>query len=203
MQKFCAWMHGSVWAGACAAQWPDLKKVVVIAAPHTSAWDVVIGLLVIQASGLQVTFMGKQEAFKWPLGPILRRYGGMPVNRKAPGGVIEQVVEKINASERMWFALAPEGTRKAVKEWKTGFWKIAKQADVPVCCAYFHFPEKVIGVGEVFELSDDMDADIAKIRAWYKPLSGQGPRRLGLSRQIKVPVKGFWHFTEPALTAMV
>lgn len=172
MQKLCAWIMARL-GWSMHGQWPDLKKVVVIAAPHTSAWDVVIGLLVIQASGLQVTFMGKQEAFKWPLGAILRRYGGMPVNRKAPGGVIAQVVEKFNASERMWFALAPEGTRREVKEWKTGFWKIAKQADVPVCCAYFHFPDKVIGVGEVFELTDDMDADIARIRAWYKPFQGK------------------------------
>ena len=155
MQKFCAWMLERL-GWSMRGQWPDLNKVVLIAAPHTSAWDVVIGLLVLQASGLQITFMGKQEAFKWPLGVILRRYGGMPVNRKAPGGVIEQVVEKINASEHMWFALAPEGTRKQVKEWKTGFWKIAKQANVPVCCAYFHF------------------ADIAKIRAWYKPYQGKG-----------------------------
>ena len=173
MQKFCAWLLERL-GWSMRGQWPDLNKVVLIAAPHTSAWDVVIGLLVLQASGLQITFMGKQEALKWPLGVILRRYGGMPVNRKAPGGVIEQVVEKINASEHMWFALAPEGTRKQVKEWKTGFWKIAKQANVPVCCAYFHFPEKILGVGEVFELSDDMRADIAKIRAWYKPYQGKG-----------------------------
>ena len=153
-------------------EWPDLKKMVIIAAPHTSAWDVIIGLLVIQGSGMKVVFMGKQEVFRWPFKSILKYLGGMPVNRAAPGGVVEQVAEEIRNSEQMWFALAPEGTRKAVKEWKTGFWKIAKQANVPVCCAYFHFPDKVVGVGKVFELSDDMEADIAEIRAWYKPYKG-------------------------------
>lgn len=172
MQRFCKWLMERL-GWSMRGEWPDLKKVVVIAAPHSSAWDVVIGLLLIQASGLKIVFMGKQEAFYWPLGPILRHFGGMPVNRAAPGGVVKQVADKMRESEQMWFALAPEGTRKAVKDWKTGFWKIAKQADVPVCCAYFHFPDKVVGIGQVFALSDDMDADIAKIRAWYKPFQGK------------------------------
>ena len=165
MQRFSRWLLERL-GWSMRGAWPDLKKVVFIAAPHTSIWDVIIGLLVI--------FMGKQEAFKWPFGGILRHYGGIPVNRKEPGGIANQVAMKIIESDHMWFALAPEGTRKAVKEWKTGFWKIAKQAGVPVCCAYFHFPDKVVGVGEVFELSDDMHADIAKIRAWYKPYQGKG-----------------------------
>ena len=172
MQKICTWVLQRL-GWHMEGEWPDLKKCVLIAAPHSSAWDVVIGLLVLQASGLQITFMGKQEAFKWPLGPLLRHYGGMSVNRSAPAGVVDQVVAEIRKAENVWFALAPEGTRKAVKEWKTGFWKIAKQANVPVCCCYFHFPDKVIGVGKVFELSDDMEADIAEIRAWYKPYQGR------------------------------
>ena len=171
MQRFCKWLMERL-GWSMQGEWPDLKKMVIIAAPHSSAWDVILGLLVIQGSGMKVVFMGKQEVFKWPLGSILKYLGGMPVNRAAPGGVIDQVVGEIQKSEQMWFALAPEGTRKAVKEWKTGFWKIAKQANVPVCCAYFHFPDKVVGVGKVFELSDDMEADIAQIRAWYKPYQG-------------------------------
>lgn len=173
LQWFCKWLLARL-GWSMQGQWPDLKKVVIIGAPHSSAWDVVLVLLVIQATGMKVVFMGKQEVFRMPIiGSIAKYLGGMPVNRAAPGGVIEQVAEQIRNSEQMWFALAPEGTRKEVKEWKTGFWKIAKQANVPVCCAYFHFPDKVIGVGQVFELSDDMDADIAKIRAWYKPYQGR------------------------------
>lgn len=173
LQRICKWTYERL-GWSMQGEWPDLKKVVIIAAPHSSAWDVVIGLLLIQGTGLKVVFMGKQEVFRLPIiGRIIKHLGGMPVNRAAPGGVVEQVAEQIRNSEQMWFALAPEGTRKAVKDWKTGFWKIAKQANVPVCCAYFHFPDKVVGVGKVFELSDDMDADIAKIRAWYKPYQGK------------------------------
>ena len=171
MQRFCKWLLECL-GWSMQGEWPDLKKMVIVVAPHSSAWDVVLGLLVIQGTGMKVVFMGKQEVFKWPLGPLLRHLGGMPVNRAAPGGVVQQVAEQIRDSEQMWFGLAPEGTRKAVKEWKTGFWKIAKQANVPVCCVYFHFPDKVLGVGKVFELSDDMQADIAEIRAWYKPYQG-------------------------------
>lgn len=173
LQWFCKWLLARL-GWTMQGEWPDLKKVVIIGAPHSSAWDVVLVLLVIQATGMKVVFMGKQEVFRMPIiGSIAKYLGGMPVNRAAPGGVIEQVAEQIRNAEQMWFALAPEGTRKEVKEWKTGFWKIAKQANVPVCCAYFHFPDKVIGVGQVFELSDDMDGDIAKIRAWYKPYQGR------------------------------
>ena len=173
LQWFCKWLLARL-GWTMHGEWPDLKKVVIIGAPHSSAWDVVLVLLVIQATGMKVVFMGKQEVFRMPIiGSIAKYLGGMPVNRAAPGGVIEQVAEQIRNAEQMWFALAPEGTRKEVKEWKTGFWKIAKKANVPVCCAYFHFPDKVIGVGQVFELSDDMDGDIAKIRAWYKPYQGR------------------------------
>jgi 1-acyl-sn-glycerol-3-phosphate acyltransferase len=73
----------------------------------------------------------------------------------------------------LWIGIAPEGTRRKVDRWKPGFWKIAKAANVPVIPAYFHYPEKIIGIGEAFSLSDDMDADIARIRAWYAPWRGK------------------------------
>ena len=153
-------------------EWPDLKKVVVIGAPHSSAWDGIIGLFAKVAMDLHIVFMGKQEAFFWPLGKLLIWLGGIPVNRKNPGGIAEQVAERLIRAEQMWFVLAPEGTRKAVTHWKPGFWKIAKQANLPVACLYFDYPSKTIGVGKVFELSDDMQADMAEIKKWYAPYQG-------------------------------
>jgi 1-acyl-sn-glycerol-3-phosphate acyltransferase len=153
-------------------EWPDLKKMVVIGAPHSTAWDGIIGLFAKVAMDLHIVFMGKQEAFFWPLGPLLKWLGGLPVNRKAPGGIAEQIAKQLTDAEQMWFVLAPEGTRKAVTHWKTGFWKIAKQANLPVVCLYFDYPSKTIGVGKVFELTNDMDADIAAIRQWYAPYQG-------------------------------
>lgn len=156
-----------------AGEWPDLKKMVVVGAPHSSAWDGIYGLIAKVAMDLHIVFMGKQEVFFWPLGKLLRWLGGIPVNRAQPGGIADQVAQQLSNAERMWFVLAPEGTRRAVEHWKPGFWKIAKQANLPVVCVYFDYPSKTIGVGKLFELSDDMDADIAAIRAWYAPYVGK------------------------------
>jgi 1-acyl-sn-glycerol-3-phosphate acyltransferase len=154
-------------------QWPNLDKVVVIVAPHSSGWDGVWGLAAKIALGVHIVFIGKTELFRGPLGCFLRRLGGVPVDRSAPGGIVDQVAQQIVASERMWFVLAPEGTRRYVKHWKTGFWKIAKRADVPVFCAWFHYPTKEIGLGPLVELTDDMDADLMRIRALFAPYQGK------------------------------
>jgi 1-acyl-sn-glycerol-3-phosphate acyltransferase len=154
-------------------QWPDVPKLVMIAAPHSSAWDAVWGFAVMLAMNLGIVFIGKKEAFVGPLGWYLRHMGGVPVDRAAPVGVVDQAIERIRSAERMWFVLAPEGTRRRTKYWKPGFWKIARGAGVPVCAVAFHYPEKIIEVGPLFELSDDYEADLARIRVWYKPFIGK------------------------------
>jgi 1-acyl-sn-glycerol-3-phosphate acyltransferase len=148
--------------------WPDVDKVVVIVAPHSSGWDGIWGLAAMVAMDLRIAFMGKQELFSGPLGWLLRLLGGFPVDRRAPGGIVDQVAQQIRDADRFWFVLAPEGTRKAVERWKAGFWKVAKKADAPVFCAWFHYPDKVIGLGPMVELSDDLEADLVRIRALFK-----------------------------------
>lgn len=152
---------------------PDLPKAVLIGAPHSSNWDGIWGLAAKIAIGLDVRIVGKHQLFWWPLGPILRRIGVIAVNREAAQGLVDQLSQRFADEERFWLGLAPEGTRKRVERWKPGFWKIAKAAGVPVVPAYFHYPDKTIGIGEPFELTDDMDADIARIRAWYAPWQGK------------------------------
>lgn len=152
---------------------PDLPKLVLIGAPHSSNWDGVWGMLVKVALGLDIRIFAKRELFWWPLGPILRRMGVIPVDRNAARGLIEQMLERFQQEDRFWLGIAPEGTRKRVERWKPGFWKIASAAGVPVLPAYFHYPEKIIGIGEPFQLTDDMDADMARIRAWYAPWRGK------------------------------
>jgi 1-acyl-sn-glycerol-3-phosphate acyltransferase len=156
-----------------AGEWPDLPRMVVIAAPHSSAWDAIWGIAAKVAMGVQIDFMAKAELFKGPLGWALRIFGGMPVNRSAATGIIEQVAAQIRAAEKMWFVLAPEGTRRIVTQWKPGFWKIAKAADVPVFCVWFHYPEKTIGLGPLVELSDDLESDLVRIRALFRPHLGK------------------------------
>ncbi|TWI05812.1 1-acyl-sn-glycerol-3-phosphate acyltransferase [Luteimonas cucumeris] len=152
---------------------PDIPRLVLIGAPHSSNWDGVWGFAAKIALGLDVRILGKRQLFWWPLGPILRKLGVIEVDRAAAQGVVEQAAALIHSADRFWYGLAPEGTRKHVDRWKTGFWKIAKAANVPVLPAYFHYPDKIIGFGPVFELGDDMAADIARIQRWYAPWRGK------------------------------
>jgi len=156
-----------------AGELPDVPKLVLIAAPHSSNWDAIIGLLFKVCMRLQVRFIGKREAFVWPLGPILRALGGIPIDRSAAHGVVEAIQHEFATHERFWFALAPEGTRKKVHKWKSGFWHIARAAGVPILPIYFHYPEKIIGVGPLFRTSDDVNADMTRIREFYRPWQGR------------------------------
>lgn len=152
---------------------PDLAKAVLIVAPHSSNWDGYWGMAAKIALGLEVRVLGKAQLFWWPLGPVLRRLGAIPVNRSSPQGTVEQAVAIIRGFDRIWFTLTPEGTRKRVEKWKSGFWKIARAAEVPIVMAYFHYPEKTIGIGDVFHPTADAEADMAAIRAWYRPWQGR------------------------------
>lgn len=107
------------------------------------------------------------------LGDVLRRLGVIPVDRSMPRGVVAQAADMIRRADKFWFGLAPEGTRRQVPQWKTGFWKIARAAGVPIVPAYFHYPDKVIGIGPPLWPGEDMEADIARLRAWYRPWQGR------------------------------
>ncbi|MGH8184252.1 MAG: lysophospholipid acyltransferase family protein [Rhodanobacteraceae bacterium] len=173
-----AWRHlfrGCV--GACGwrleGTLPDVPKLVLIVAPHSSWWDGIWGLLFKVALGTDVSFMAKRELFRWPVGGLLRRLGGVPIERRAAGDVVGQMVERFRTCERLWLCIEPEGTRKAVVKWKSGFWHIAHQAGVPILPGYFDYPRKVIGLGPLFQPTGDKNADIASLRAFYAPYKGK------------------------------
>lgn len=151
---------------------PDLPRLVLIGAPHSSNWDGVWGFAAKLAIGLDVRVLGKDSLFRVPLlGWLLRRFGVISVDRNAAGSVVEQVAAMLENSERLWIGLAPEGTRKPVARWKTGFWKIAKAADVPVLPVYFHYPQRQLVVAPPFNTGSDMDADMRRVRNWYRTVS--------------------------------
>jgi 1-acyl-sn-glycerol-3-phosphate acyltransferase len=154
-------------------EFPDVPRAVLIAAPHSSWWDGFWGLLLKVGVGADVNFMGKQELFHGPLGGILRGVGGMPINRGAAKGVVEQMVDQFAHRDAFWLGIAPEGTRKAVKRWRTGFWHIAHDAGVPIVTAFFNYPDKTIGIGPVFHTTDDMEADLVRLREFYSPFRGK------------------------------
>jgi 1-acyl-sn-glycerol-3-phosphate acyltransferase len=156
-----------------AGAFPDIPRLVLIGAPHSSNWDGIWGFAAKLALGLDLKVLGKHQLFRWPFGALMRSLGIIAVDRNAAHGVVEQAAALLTQSDKFWFGLAPEGTRKPVEHWKPGFWKIARAAGVPVLPAYFHYPDKVIGIGPPFDLGDDMQADIARIRAWYRPWQGK------------------------------
>ena len=154
-------------------EWANEPRMVLLAAPHSSGWDAVWGLLAKVAMGVRIQFMAKKELFWWPLGPLLRSFGALPTDRSAAHGVVGQMVDELKRHEQLWCLLAPEGTRRLVKKWKTGFWHIARAADVPVQCAWFHYPDKTIGLGAVFRMTDDLRADMERVREFYRPFQGK------------------------------
>jgi 1-acyl-sn-glycerol-3-phosphate acyltransferase len=170
-----AWLRMTGWR--LTGEFPDVPKAVLIVAPHSSNWDGMHGLAMKQVLGLDLAFAAKRQLFWWPLGPILRKVGAFPIDRGAATDLVQRMAEEFARHEHFWFGVAPEGTRKHVLRWKTGFWRIAKAANVPIIPAYFHYPEKRAGIGSLFHLSDDMDADIARLREFYGPWRGANGKR--------------------------
>ena len=162
---------------------PDLPKMVVIGAPHTSNWDFFLFLAVIHHFQIKVSFLGKRSLFRPPFGWMFRKVGGIPVDRGAPGGLVAQVREAFDSSERMILVIAPEGTRDAAPNWKSGFVEIAEAADVPVVFAGVDGVEKVVTISPPEQVGADHGAYMDKVRAFYvdkdgiRP-SGKGPVRL-------------------------
>jgi len=153
---------------------PDQPKLVVIAAPHSSAWDFVLGIGLVFALRLDLHFIGKAELFRGPLGPLMRWLGGLPVDRRRPEGFVEQTVALFAERDHLVLAVAPEGTRKPVTRWKTGFYRIALGAGVPIVPGYFDNGRKTIGFGPALAPTGDAERDIAALRGFYATMPRRG-----------------------------
>lgn len=154
---------------------PDLPKFVIIAAPHTTNWDFVRGISLVFALSLDAKWIGKRELFRGPMAPVFRWLGGIPVDRQSPQGAVEDAAAAFRTRDQMLLAIAPEGTRKKVDRWKTGFHRIAAQADVPIVCGFFDNRRRLLGFGPVVRPSGDMAADLALWQGWYAPLARRTP----------------------------
>ena len=174
--RFTRWLgrllvHWSGWR--IAGKLPDIPKVVVAVAPHTSNWDFVLGVMFLFALDVKIAFLGKHTLFKGLFGGFMRSIGGIPVDRSQPHGVVGECIAAIQAADRMLFALSPEGTRRLDKGFKTGFLHIAHGAGVPICLAYFDFANKTLGFGPLFNTTGDVTRDLEHIVAFYKPIKGR------------------------------
>jgi 1-acyl-sn-glycerol-3-phosphate acyltransferase len=149
--------------------------MVAIVAPHTSNWDFIVGILAVFAIGIRVRFLAKHTLFKPPLGWLMRWFGGMPVNRDAPQGLVPQAVEAIDKAERVFLAITPAGTRSSTKPWKSGFYHIAVAARVPIFPVIFDGPKRAIRFLPAFEPSGDYEADLPRLLALYAGVRGIKP----------------------------
>ena len=149
-------------------------KCIILGAPHTSVWDFIISLLYYTSVGGKASVIVKKEFFFWPVGGWLRRVGAIPVDRSKGASIVKQIVSAFNRHETLHIAIAPEGTRKPTVHWKGGFHTMAKASNVPVYFAVFDWGKKEVGIVEKFPLSNDQQADIHRVRQWYKERGVRG-----------------------------
>jgi 1-acyl-sn-glycerol-3-phosphate acyltransferase len=151
---------------------PDRPKLVIIAAPHTSNWDTVLGIAAVFALGLRVRFLGKHTLFYPPLGWLMRWLGGTPVVREAPQGAVAQAVAMIEAEPAVVLGLAPAGTRTPGTPWRSGFYHIAHAARAPILPVAFDGERRAIRLFAPFETSGDYEQDLPRLMALYEGIRG-------------------------------
>lgn len=145
---------------------PREKKVMVVAAPHTSNWDFVVGMAAIMALGLQITFFMKKEAFFWPVAGLWKKLGGKPIDRSRAQDVSAQQVAEFERNEKIWVAITPEGTRSKVTRWKSGFVRIAHAANVPILVVGFNATSKEVVLDKVVPATDDFEGQAEDLRQY-------------------------------------
>ena len=154
---------------------PNEPKFVIIVAPHTSNWDFPVGLWVLFALGFKGSFLAKHSLFKWGLGPFMRGLGGVAIDRDVHKMRVRGISDSFLKSEEMILVIAPEGTRKYVKEWKTGFYYIADGAKVPVVPVAFDYATKAVKIGPPFRTTGDRAADVAELKKFFRGVTAKNP----------------------------
>ena len=158
---------------------PPHDKFVAIGAPHTTNWDFLLFLAVMSHFGIRAKAIGKHTLFRWPFGGLMRRLGLIPVRRGTGEGLVQQMVDEFAAADELALVIAPEGTRKRTEFWKSGFYRIASAAEVPIVLALIDFPNKTAGIGSILYPSGDLVADMDRIREFYGPFQGRHPENQG------------------------
>ena len=151
---------------------PQETKYVAIVAPHTSNWDFPLGVALMFATDLKVSWLGKHALFRAPFRGLFLHLGGIPVDRRAAHGVVGACVKAFEAAPALLLALAPEGTRKGVSRWKSGFYQIATGAGVPILPVGFDFRDHVIRFMPVFQPSGNLELDLPAIQALFEQVQG-------------------------------
>jgi 1-acyl-sn-glycerol-3-phosphate acyltransferase len=158
---------------------PDISKYVIIAAPHTTNWDFPITLAIAFALRMKIYWMGKTAMFFWPFKGIMRWLGGIPIDRSQSNNMVEQSIQAFKRLEKLIMIVPPEGTRKKVSYWKTGFYRIAQGANVPIVLGYLDYKRKTGGIGPTFYPTGNIEKDMLLIKAFYAAITGKRHSQFG------------------------
>lgn len=152
---------------------PKVKKAVIIVVPHTSWHDFYLGLFTRRLTKTQINYIAKKEIFRWPFGWYFRWTGGVKLDRTPGQNKVEAIAEIFKSKEELRLAMAPEGTRKKVSEWKTGFYYISMAANVPIICVAFDYKRKAIVINETFYPTGNIETDLIKLHSAFKGVIGK------------------------------
>ncbi len=161
---------------------PLAKRYVLLAAPHTSNWDLPVMLAITLVYGLRVRWMGKHTLFAPPFGPFMRMLGGLPIERHRHVGVVESTADWFEKSDELVIAIPPEATRSRAPYWRSGFYRIAQAANVPIALGFLDYERRVGGIGPLITPSGNLRADMDKIRAFYGSMQGKFPENFAVPR---------------------
>jgi 1-acyl-sn-glycerol-3-phosphate acyltransferase len=179
--RICAVFYLKLTGWKREGQAPSHDKYVVIAAPHTSNWDFPICLAILLSFKIKPCWMGKSGMFRWPLGRFFRLLGGIPIDRSKSNNVVEQSIEAIKRRMKMVLVISPEGTRKKVAYWKTGFYHIAHSAKIPIALGFLDYGRKAGGFGQVFYTTGNIEADMRAIKKFYMRITAKYPEKSSLA----------------------
>lgn len=154
---------------------PNRGKYVLVGAPHTSNWDFPLAIAASYVYRFEIRWLGKDTLFPWPFGWLIRWFGGIPVDRSHPHGMVGQLKTRFDTADNLIFAIAAKGTRKKTQYWKSGFYWLAYSARVPVIFCYLNYNERTICLGTPISLSGDVRKDMKIVRSFYTNMCGRHP----------------------------
>jgi len=166
---------------------PDHPRFVLIVAPHTSNWDFILGVLAMLAVGIRLNWLGKHTVFRFPIAGILRWLGGEGVDRSTHHGLVEAAIHRFQSRPQWVLGIAPEGTRKRVERWKTGFYQIAVGAGVPILTVALDYSRRVVDLGTLYWPSGDQDADMRTLHAHYRKEMARHPENFAEADESRQP----------------
>ena len=156
----------------------NIPKAVAIMAPHTSTWDIIIGMAYMMSSDVKINWVGKKSLFQGPLGIFFKLMGGMPLDRENAKDTVGQVVKIFDTNDRFIYGISPEATRDYRPFWRSGFYHIARRAQVPMLLFFMDFKEKKVGCGPLIETTGDINKDLLKIKEFYDTISAKNPDKM-------------------------